>query len=272
MYRLYGQFEERSISDILVGYDIQDFVVAHGRICAALLVREFDAKSIRVLLMNTDFQSVFHPSVTLSAESGLSLSYGDKEVKIPPKAEVIIDTADERLKDGRIVAAPLEKGDSISVNSIKRSYGIPAYGGTIEVRKEADGLVLINELYLEDYLTKVVPSEMPDSYEKEALKAQAVCAGPMLTARFRATPTANTELMWMTAPDSRFIITCRPHQRQKRRYVRPMGSFCFTMKNRLKLFISQHPADTPPTAAYGEEIRPYSPIWMAVFFRTAGEC
>lgn len=176
VYRLYGHFEERSIADILVGYDIQDFVVAHGRICAALLVREFDAKSIRVLLMNTDFQSIFHPTVTLSAESGLTLTYGDKVVKVPPKAEVIIDPTDERLKDGRIVAAPLEKKDSILVNSIRRSYGTPAYNGTIEIRKDTDGLLLINELYLEDYLTRVVPSEMPDSYEKEALKAQAVCA------------------------------------------------------------------------------------------------
>ena len=34
----------------------------------------------------------------------------------------------------------------------------------------------VYELYLEDYLKHVVPSEMPVSYEKEALKAQAVCA------------------------------------------------------------------------------------------------
>ena len=47
---------------------------------------------------------------------------------------------------------------------------------SIEVKAEEGGLVLINELYLEDYLKKVVPSEMPASYEKEALKAQAVCA------------------------------------------------------------------------------------------------
>lgn len=176
VYRLYGQFEEKTISDILVGYDIQDFVVAQGKICAALLVREFDAKSIRVLLMNTNFQSVFHSSVTLSAASGLTLTYGEEKVEIPAKAEIVIDTSDERLKDGRIVVSPLEKGDEVSVNSISRSYGTPSYGGTIEIRKEGDGLLLINEIYLEDYLTKVVPSEMPDSYEKEALKAQAVCA------------------------------------------------------------------------------------------------
>ena len=176
VYRLYGQFEERSVSDILVGYDIQDFVVAHGKVCAALLVREFDAKTIRVLLMNTDFQTIFHPSVTLSSQSGLTLTYDGTTVQVPAKAEVIIDPSDERLKNGRIVAAPLESGGSIEVNSIHRSYGVPSYEGTIEIRKDSDGLLLVNELYLEDYLTKVVPSEMPNSYEKEALKAQAVCA------------------------------------------------------------------------------------------------
>lgn len=176
VYRLYGKLEERSLSDILVGYDIQEFVVAHGRICAALLVREFDAKSIRVLLMNTNFESIFHPSVTLSADSGLKLAYGEKTVEIPPKAEVIIQTSDDRLKTGRIVVSPVEASDVIAVNSLKRSYGMPSYGGTIEIREEREGLLLINELYLEDYLTNVVPSEMPDSYEKEALKAQAVCA------------------------------------------------------------------------------------------------
>ena len=176
VYKLYGQFEEQSISDILVGYDIQEFVVAHGKLCAALTMREFDAKTIRVMIMNTNFQSVFHPSVTLSAESGLNIAYGEESVQIPAKAEVIIDPSDERLKDGRIVVTPVEAGDTISVNSIRRSLGTPTYSGSIEIRKETEGITLINELYLEDYLTRVVPSEMPDSYEMEALKAQAVCA------------------------------------------------------------------------------------------------
>ncbi|MFR5582503.1 MAG: SpoIID/LytB domain-containing protein [[Clostridium] scindens] len=39
-----------------------------------------------------------------------------------------------------------------------------------------EGVVIINELPVETYLCKVVPSEMPASYELEALKAQAVCA------------------------------------------------------------------------------------------------
>lgn len=68
VYKLYGQFEEQSVSDILVGYDIQEFVVAHGKLCAALTMREFDAKTIRVMIMNTNFQSVFQPSVVWPQE------------------------------------------------------------------------------------------------------------------------------------------------------------------------------------------------------------
>src|SRR5699024_9658334 len=58
----------------------------------------------------------------------------------------------------------------------ERGYGKPSYCGHLEVTDEEGGLALVNELYVEDYLKRVVPSEMPPSYEKEALKAQAVCA------------------------------------------------------------------------------------------------
>lgn len=176
VYKLYGQFEEQKRSDILVGYDIQEFVVAQGKLCAALTVREFDAKTIRVLLMNTNFQSIFHPLVILRAQSGLILKSGDESTQVPPGAEVVIKPEDDRLKAGRIVVSTVDKDDTISISSIKRSSGTPSYGGTIEIKKEAQGLTLINELYLEDYLARVVPSEMPDRYELEALKAQAVCA------------------------------------------------------------------------------------------------
>jgi len=46
----------------------------------------------------------------------------------------------------------------------------------MEVRCLGDGYTLVNSLPLERYLQDVVPSEMPASYEPEALKAQAVCA------------------------------------------------------------------------------------------------
>lgn len=50
------------------------------------------------------------------------------------------------------------------------------YPGTLQYYEEAAGWVIVNEVPLEDYLCRVVPSEMPSSYDIEALKAQAVCA------------------------------------------------------------------------------------------------
>lgn len=50
------------------------------------------------------------------------------------------------------------------------------YPGKLQYYEEDQGWVIVNEVPLEEYLCRVVPSEMPSSYETEALKAQAVCA------------------------------------------------------------------------------------------------
>lgn len=50
------------------------------------------------------------------------------------------------------------------------------YRGNIELRPYADGITVINELPLEQYLYGVVPVEMPAHWPEEALKAQVVAA------------------------------------------------------------------------------------------------
>lgn len=50
------------------------------------------------------------------------------------------------------------------------------YRGSMTCYGTSQGLVLVNELPVEEYLYGVVPSEMPSSYPLEALKAQAVSA------------------------------------------------------------------------------------------------
>ena len=180
VYKLYGDFKTLSLKDILVGYNLQEFVAADGKLCAALVERQFDAKTIRVLLMNTGFKSLFHPSVELTVHGSAVLEYDVGEGKTESEeladgALLQIQPGDKRLENGRLEIRPAVD-EGITINSIERAQGNPTYSGSLEIRQEADGLVLVNDLYLEDYLTKVVPSEMPSSYEKEALKAQAVCA------------------------------------------------------------------------------------------------
>ncbi|MGN0170352.1 MAG: SpoIID/LytB domain-containing protein [Lachnospiraceae bacterium] len=50
------------------------------------------------------------------------------------------------------------------------------YRGDFRIYRYPQGYVVVNVLSIREYLYGVVPSEMPSSYEEEALKAQAVCA------------------------------------------------------------------------------------------------
>ena len=59
VYKLFGEFSVLGAADILVGYDLQEFVAADGKLCAAPLERPFDARTIRVLLMDTGFKNLF---------------------------------------------------------------------------------------------------------------------------------------------------------------------------------------------------------------------
>ena len=180
VYKVYGDFKVLNASDILVGYNLQEFVAADGKLCAALLEREFDAKTIRVLLMDTGFKSVFHASADLVLGSGADLEYENAKGKMVGErleagTQLTVGPNSPYLEYGRMIITP-DEPEAITIRSIERSQGTPVYSGSLEIKGTPEGLVLVNDLFLEDYLTKVVPSEMPPSYEKEALKAQAVCA------------------------------------------------------------------------------------------------
>lgn len=173
--KTYGGLQRQKLSDILVGYDMQEFVVAKGKVCAALTVRAFDADSIRVLIMDTGFKNLEHESVTLYCDGPLLLKQGDEKTEIAAGEELVFASGDERLATGRMILEP-QNGHELAIRSVERTQGVPLYAGRLELVQGEHGIVVINDIYMEDYLKKVVPSEMPTSYEKEALKAQAVCA------------------------------------------------------------------------------------------------
>lgn len=180
IYRTYGVLREQQKSDILVGYNMQQFVVAGGEICAALTTEKPEIDTIRVLLMDTGYKSLFHSKITLSCDSQAVLEYGDgvdqKVQTVPAGETVTISGDDSRLKEGRMIFRSEEEGGLITVETIDRSQGTPVYPGHMEITRETDGLILMNEVEIEEYLKRVVPSEMPCTYELEALKAQAICA------------------------------------------------------------------------------------------------
>jgi len=124
--------------------------------------------------MTDGYKNTIHPSVTVSSTSGLSITYGEKVEECEAGMEVTFIPDDSRFQSGNIRIQAKE--GEITVNSLKRGYGSPSYQGILELRTTAEGIAIINELPVENYLCRVVPSEMPSGYEIEALKAQAVCA------------------------------------------------------------------------------------------------
>ena len=180
IYRTYGVLREQQKKDILVGYHMQEFVVADGEICAALTTEKPDIAAIRVLIMTNGFKSLFHDSITLSCDSMAVLEYGDekdaKTESIAAGETVTIKPGDSRLASGRLTFKSANDGGMITVHSLERAQGTPVYPGHMEITEERDGLLLLNEVDLEEYLKRVTPSEMPPTYELEALKAQAICA------------------------------------------------------------------------------------------------
>lgn len=137
-------------------------------------------ETIRVLIQNSDYQGIFHKEVKLSSDTEWELHYGlDGELteKHAGGEELLLDENSAWFTEcARIVLSPAEDGGKISLLSVNRSHGTPAYRGSMEIRKTGQGFVVINELPVEEYLYGVVPSEMPVSYPMEALKAQAICA------------------------------------------------------------------------------------------------
>lgn len=176
VYKNYGVVEKQSISDILVGYNLTDFVVANGKVCAAIVSRSLHADNIRVMVMTTGFTSLFHERVSVTGTKDFQIKYGDVVENYTAGQIVDIYKGCSYLGNGRITIVPSDSTGQITLLSVQKGYGNPSYSGSIEINEYEEGLTIVNDVLLEEYLYAVVPSEMPASFGVEALKVQAVCA------------------------------------------------------------------------------------------------
>lgn len=125
------------------------------------------AQKIRVLIKNGE--DYYHESVVLTSAGEWMMNQQPHE----GQETVELTMANGEFQD-EVISVTASEG--IAIPSAERAQGVPAYPGEIKVYRGELGLLVVNEVDLETYLQYVVPSEMPASYEMEALKAQAVCA------------------------------------------------------------------------------------------------
>ena len=177
VYRMYDGMSEVSWTDVLVGYTTSSFVLADNKVCAALIQKPVEVTAIRVLLQTSSYGGYYHDSLECGSETGFYVSDGAGKTEwMEGGQRAVITTELVKEYGGRIYLGTENTEGKLFLYNVKRAVGTPSYRGTIEVALSEEKLLVVNELSLEEYLYGVLPSEMPESFGAEALKAQAVCA------------------------------------------------------------------------------------------------
>lgn len=177
VYQMYDGVEEKTWQDVLVGYTTSAFVLSNEKVCAALIQKPVAVTDIRVLIQNSSYGGYYHDTLECGSDVGFYISNGVGQTVWMEGGEQILVTPELVAEyGGRVYLGTEAEEGKLSLYNVKRAVGVPSYRGTLEVTAQDGKLLVVNELSLEEYLYGVLPSEMPESFGMEALKAQAICA------------------------------------------------------------------------------------------------
>lgn len=177
VYRMYDGVEEVSWQEVSVGYTTSAFVLSGGSVCAALVQKPVKVTNIRVLIQTSPYGGYYHDSLECGSDTAFYVSDGAGNTSWMEAGEKVTLTP-ELVEEygGRMYLGTEKEEGKLALYNVRRAVGVPSYRGTLEVALQDGKMLVVNELSLEEYLYGVLPSEMPESFGMEALKAQAVCA------------------------------------------------------------------------------------------------
>lgn len=175
VYQIYPSPKVISKDELATDGTVYEFVLKGNEICG-IIYQDYAEETIRVLLHGTG-QVYEQSSVTVTSSEPFLVMGNDEVKRYEAGTEVTFSQGESIFEGGGEVAikAENERG-KIQVLSLERSSGAPSYHGEIQIQEAAGGLLVINQVNMEDYVAGVIPGEMPVSYGQEALKVQAVCA------------------------------------------------------------------------------------------------
>ncbi len=175
VYQTYGEVQEKSLTDVVLGNMQVTYVTGEQQVCAILIGQPADIQNIRVLLLAEDGMN-YRSEVYVKSDAGVKVRCGEKEEVLAAGTLISAGTYLAGQTDGTLVVRPEQENGVIFLCDAAGNAVSNGYPGAIEVRSYAEGYTVVNDVPFETYLCAVVPSEMPSSYAPEALKAQAVCA------------------------------------------------------------------------------------------------
>lgn len=175
VYKTYGTVEQKELSDIVIANMKVEYVVAEDRVEAVLLKEPAQISRIRVLVLG-DEGSAYRPEVYIGSSTAYQIGIKDQTTEQPNEAVVKASDLFAGTEENSIQLKPSQENGEMFLCDESGNRLSKGYQGTLELHRYPEGFTVVNEISVEQYLCAVVPSEMPASYESEALKAQAVCA------------------------------------------------------------------------------------------------
>ncbi|MDF2819794.1 MAG: putative rane protein [Clostridiales bacterium] len=183
IYKVNDKVESKTVSNLIVGYVVGEFVIDNGKICAAIINKDIIIDRIRVLISNNTMGQYAHDVVRVTSDVNYTVQIGDK-IQVYKPGDVY-EVIKEELEIGRTIISTNSTG-KIKLLTISRGSINPSYRGYLEVTLTPEGINVVNVVNFEEYLYAVIPGEMSTSVDLEALKVQAVCARSFAYARFYA--------------------------------------------------------------------------------------
>ena len=127
---------------------------------------------VRIVILNNNYATMHYSKFVAKAQT-LNIYYGKNfKNKKSIKKQIDIGTGSKYFKQSK--AIKVEPKGEMSI--LKDEKNMQSYKGIFYIYKESSGLVLVNQVGMEDYVAAVISSEIGEESPKEALKAQAVCA------------------------------------------------------------------------------------------------
>ena len=170
-----GTAVERSISDVVLGNMEVCYVAGDGYICAILITAPAQLQTIRVLLLAEDGGRC-RSDIWIKSDVDGEIRTGDTVTTYHAGEILQASTFQQADPADTLFFQMTDQSGQFYLCDGDGNLRSNGYSGSLELRHTASGYTLVNVVPLETYLCSVVSSEMPSSFEKEALKAQAVCA------------------------------------------------------------------------------------------------
>lgn len=130
-------------------------------------------KYVNIVIMSNGYQTIHHSNLEIKCKN-ISIYYGKNFRNKANSKHISISKDSKYFKNSNVLKISSKSRMSLVGHNVE--HGSPTYSGIFYVYKTSVGLVLVNHVELEEYIARVISSEIGEEAPIEALKAQAVCA------------------------------------------------------------------------------------------------